>query len=314
MVTNIAMTTRGVNVLFHSVSPVVSHPAFVHGGGPHLTDHGARRTEPSSIHGGRAVHGGAGRPTPTGPAGRGRPGRPRGSGSSGASRARSGSAGPVRRARPREAGAPALGPVIGIVLGENSRGTPSGESSLPTHSPMARTRVPPAPGSRFGDVTSAHIVRAQLTRIELRWILSSSAHIVRARMDSVEQAWKVILGSSEWCGWGSCGDPGWGRVQICHKGAPGRDRPRRKARNINDSLPVFRLDGGLCGRFGQLAPPRALWGGRLLASARSMTSTPARTPARRAVADRASAPFDRAGPARAPPGPRAGAPIREIAT
>ena len=40
------------------------------------------------------------------------------------------------------------------------------------------------------------------------------------------------------------------------------------------------------------------------ASARSMTSTPARTPARRAVADRASAPFDRAGPARAPPGPR----------
>ena len=30
-------------------------------------------------------------------------------------------------------------------------------------------------------------------------------------------------------------------------------------------------------------------------------STPARTPARRAVADRADAPFDRAGPARAPP-------------
>ena len=253
----------------------------------------------------RAVHGGAGRPTPPGPAGRGRPGRPRGSGgqalparptpseprpgrprgsggqalparptpseprpgrprgsgSSGASRARSGSAGPVRRARPREAGAPALGPVIGIVLGENSRGTPSGESSLPTHSPMARTRVPPAPGSRFGDVTSAHIVRAQLTRIELRWILSSSAHIVRARMDSVEQAWKVILGSSEWCGWGSCGDPGWGRVHICHKGAPGRDQWRAEARNINDSPCALRLDRGLCGRFGQLAPPRALWGG-----------------------------------------------------
>ena len=52
----------------------------------------------------------------------------------------------------------------------------------------------------------------------------------------------------------------------------------------------------------------------LLASARSMTSTPARAPARRAVADRADTPFDRAGPARAPPGPRAGAPIREIAT
>ena len=71
---------------------------------------------------------------------------------------------------------------------------------------------------------------------------------------------------------------------------------------------------GLCGRFGQLAPPRAPWGGRSPASARSMTSTPARTPARRAVAGRAGAPFDRVGPARAPPGPRAGAPIREIAT
>ena len=40
------------------------------------------------------------------------------------------------------------------------------------------------------------------------------------------------------------------------------------------------------------------------ASARSMTPTPARAPARRAVADRAGAPFDRAGPARAPPEPR----------
>ena len=37
------------------------------------------------------------------------------------------------------------------------------------------------------------------------------------------------------------------------------------------------------------------------ASARSMTSTLARTPARRTVADRASAPFDRASPTRAPP-------------
>ena len=44
-------------------------------------------------------------------------------------------------------------------------------------------------------------------------------------------------------------------VQICHKDAPGRDRPRRKARNINDSSPALRPDGGLCGRFGQPAPP-----------------------------------------------------------
>ena len=120
------------------------------------------------------------------------------------------------------------------------------------------------------------------------------------RMCSAPATGKVILGSSEWCWWDSCGDPGRGRVQICHKGAPGRDRPRMKPRNINDSLPAFRLDPGLCGRFGQLATPRAPWGGRLPASARSMTSTPARTPARRAVADRADAPFDRAGPVRAP--------------
>ena len=37
-------------------------------------------------------------------------------------------------------------------------------------------------------------------------------------------------------------------------------------------------------------------------------------PARRAVVDRVGAPFDRAGPAGAPPGPRAGAPIRENVT
>ena len=58
---------------------------------------------------------------------------------------------------------------------------------------------------------------------------------------------------SAWGGWDSCGDPGRGRVQICHKGAPGRDRPRRKARNINDSSRASRLDRGLCGRFGQSA-------------------------------------------------------------
>ena len=60
-------------------------------------------------------------------------------------------------------------------------------------------------------------------------------------------------GIVQWCWWDSCGDPGRGRVQICHKGAPGRDRPRMKPRNINDSLPAFRLGRGLCGRFGQSA-------------------------------------------------------------
>ena len=59
-----------------------------------------------------------------------------------------------------------------------------------------------------------------------------------------------------WCWWGSWDDPGRERVQICHKGAPRRYRPRRKARNINDSSRTLRLDPGLCGRFGQPASLR----------------------------------------------------------
>ena len=62
---------------------------------------------------------------------------------------------------------------------------------------------------------------------------------------------------ARWCGWGSWDDSGRAVVQICCKGAPGRDRPRMKARNINDSLPVPRRDPGLCNRFGQTTSPRA---------------------------------------------------------
>ena len=60
-----------------------------------------------------------------------------------------------------------------------------------------------------------------------------------------------------WCGWGSWGEPGRGRVRICCKGVSRRDRPRAEARNINVSLPELRLGPGLCNRFGQTAPPRA---------------------------------------------------------
>ena len=60
-----------------------------------------------------------------------------------------------------------------------------------------------------------------------------------------------------WCGWGSWGEPGRGRVRICCKGVSRQDRPREEARNINDSLPASRRDPGLCNRFGQPAPPRA---------------------------------------------------------
>ena len=73
--------------------------------------------------------------------------------------------------------------------------------------------------------------------------------------------WRGRAGAG-WCGWGSWGGPGRGRVQICHKGAPGRDRSGEEARNINDSPPVLRCDPGLCNRFGQTTPPRAREGRR----------------------------------------------------
>ena len=59
-----------------------------------------------------------------------------------------------------------------------------------------------------------------------------------------------------WGGWGSWDGLRRGLVQICHKGAPRRSRPREEARNINDSLRAPRLDPGLCGRFGQPGSPR----------------------------------------------------------
>ena len=76
-----------------------------------------------------------------------------------------------------------------------------------------------------------------------------------------------------WCWWDSCGGPGRGRVQICCKGAPGRDRLRMKARNVNDSSPAPRRDRGLCNRFGQTAPPWTPgW------AARVATTAPGRPP------------------------------------
>ena len=78
-----------------------------------------------------------------------------------------------------------------------------------------------------------------------------------------------------WCGWGSWGEPGRGRVRICCKGVSRRDRPRAEARNINVSLPVLRLGPGLCNRFGQTAPPRA--------PARTAAAALAPTPGRRDV-------------------------------
>ena len=142
----------------------------------------------------RAVHGGAGRPrgsggqalparpTPSEP----RPGRPRGSGSSGASRARSGSAGPVRRARPREAGAPALGPVIGIVLGENSRGTPRGSRRC------RPTRPWRAPAARHTPGRVELTMSPQLTSCELSSHELSSGGFCQAELASCEPGWILL--------------------------------------------------------------------------------------------------------------------------
>ena len=77
------------------------------------------------------------------------------------------------------------------------------------------------------------------------------------RSAGLDRCGGAVRMGARWCGWGSWGGPGRAVVQICCKGAPGRDRLREEARNINDSPPALRRDGGLCNRFGQTAPPRA---------------------------------------------------------
>ena len=67
-------------------------------------------------------------------------------------------------------------------------------------------------------------------------------------------------------------------VQICHKGAPRRDRRRTEARNINASSRALRLDTGLCGRFGQTAPPRAPGGASWAGAPAGPTGSSRRAP------------------------------------
>ena len=75
----------------------------------------------------------------------------------------------------------------------------------------------------------------------------------------------AVRGSGAGAGAGCVGR---GHVRICCKGTPSRDRRRKEARNINDSLRAPRRDRGLCNGFGQPAPPRsprvAPWVGRRL--------------------------------------------------
>ena len=89
---------------------------------------------------------------------------------------------------------------------------------------------------------------------------------------------EAYSGVSVWCWWGSCGESGRGCVQICRKGAPRRDRRRTEARNINDSSRALRLDTGLCGRFGQTAPPRAPGGASWVGAPAGPTGSSRRAP------------------------------------
>ena len=87
-------------------------------------------------------------------------------------------------------------------------------------------------------------------------------------------------------------------VQICCKGAPDRDRPRTKARNINVSLPALRRDPGLCNRFGQNsapASPRSPTRPTAMANSRAEYA-PAAPGAPRARSPSASSMRPRAGP------------------
>ena len=89
---------------------------------------------------------------------------------------------------------------------------------------------------------------------------------------------EAYSGVSVWGGWGSCGESGRGCVQICRKGAPRRDRRRTEARNINASSRALRLDTGLCGRFGQTAPPRAPGGASWAGAPAGPTGSSRRAP------------------------------------
>ena len=104
-----------------------------------------------------------------------------------------------------------------------------------------------------------------------------------------------------WDAWGSWDGPERGRVRICCKGAPRRDRPREEARNINVSLPALRLDRGLCNRFGHRPGPASLGGRRSDVGLRAMPPSQRARP--RAASEGAS---------RAPRGPVMWCPRRTI--
>ena len=87
-------------------------------------------------------------------------------------------------------------------------------------------------------------------KVHILWITGPASPVTGRRR--LRSGLATVGRRPPWGGWGSWDGPGRELVQICHKGAPSRDRPRTEARNINVSPPASQPDPGLCGRFGQL--------------------------------------------------------------
>ena len=117
-----------------------------------------------------------------------------------------------------------------------------------------RRGAPLRPPATATDADAEREVPGRLREIDYRSRFDPAADGARVLLMWTvrgDESVRGLLTGAGWCGWGSWDGPGRGRVQICCKGVPGRDRPRIKARNINDSLPALRPDPGLCNRFGQ---------------------------------------------------------------
>ena len=119
---------------------------------------------------------------------------------------------------------------------------------------LARSVMPPAFAQELnkiyverGALGTTAIEGNTLTEREVREIMEGRDRVPPSRAYQKQEIENIVDLFNDI----ACGGPGRGRVQICCKGAPGRDRPRIKARNINDSLPALRPDPGLCNRFGQ---------------------------------------------------------------
>ena len=198
---------------------------------------------------------------------------------------------------------------------------------LPRHTPGGSRRCRPtrpwrAPAARHTPGRVELTMSPQLTLCELSSHELSSGGFCQAELASCEPEW-ILLSRPGRLFWdrpsGAGGTPGAARVGVVSKSATKAPRggiDREEKRGISTIL--FRRSGSIRAFVADLdnwrrRGPRGEGVARLGEVHDVGAGAPA-TPVGRAVADRAGAPFDRAGPARASPSPRAGAPIREIAT